>query len=98
MPSTKSLCGAKQKSWLPAVQLYNNNTISNPSKRESKSEYITMTVMKSHFSRVMERVRDPRFSFKSTRVIELRLTYEKCHGKKSHTPPTVKARKKNINL
>ena len=39
-----------------------------------KTEYVTMHVMKSHFSRVMERVRDPRFSFKSTRVIELRLT------------------------
>ena len=30
--------------------------------------------MRSHFSRVTERVRDPRFSLRSTRVIELRLT------------------------
>ena len=39
-----------------------------------KRQYVTMHAINSHFSRVMERVRDPRFSFKSTRVIELRLT------------------------
>ena len=33
-----------------------------------------MFAMRSHFSSVMERVRDPRFSFKSTLVIEPRLT------------------------
>ena len=49
--------------------------ITRPSDEDDNDDIIKkMFAMRSHFSSVMERVRDPLFSFRSTLVIEPRLT------------------------